>query len=397
LFNPSIVPHPDQSGLPPKRSRVILSLRAVGEGHISSIEFRAATIDERGNFHFDPVTGFVATARIRPDKVYDKHLFSLKLYDMSLTWETSLIDETLKEVGKEIIGGVLGRLDDRFTFNGLREAISGFREERADRDQGILDEVCDRMILLARSNYEIRFDEETDLSERILYPISSTELGGIEDARFVRFVEDDGEVTYYATYTAYDRARILTQILETKDFLHFKVHTLNGKFAQSKGMALFPRRIHGKYAMISRIDGENLYIMYSDNVHFWDTATQLQIPLRPWELVQIGNCGSPIETEEGWILLTHGVGPLRCYSIAATLLDPNDPGRVIGQLDEPLIAPEEDEREGYVPNVVYTCGALIHNEDLIIPYAVSDTATRIASVSVKDLLGALTNHGSEAG
>jgi predicted GH43/DUF377 family glycosyl hydrolase len=219
--------------------------------------------------------------------------------------------------------------------------------------------------------------------------VSSNESNGIEDARFVRFTDDGGAVTYYATYTAYNGRDILPQLIETQDFLHFRVLTLNGDAAQNKGMALFPRKIDGRYAMLSRQDDENLFIMLSDNPHYWSDPQMLLRPAEPWESVKIGNCGSPIETKAGWLVITHGVGPMRKYCIGAALLDLNDPTKVIGRLREPLLCPEGDEREGYVPNVVYSCGSLVHGNQLILPYAMSDTATAIASVSLDEILKAL--------
>ena len=244
----------------------------------------------------------------------------------------------------------------------------------------------ERIRWLARSNYYLTFPDDCDISEVVIYPVTENESRGIEDARFVRFVDDDGSVTYYGTYTAYNGFNILPQLLETTDFRHFRITTLNGEYAQNKGAALFPRRIDGWYWMISRADGENLYAMRSDNIRFWNEAQPLQTPTYPWEFVQIGNCGSPLETKEGWLLLTHGVGPMRRYCIGASLLDLDDPTRVIAQMKEPLLAPNEREREGYVPNVVYSCGALIHNGDLVMPYAMSDSATSIATVPVRELL-----------
>ena len=241
---------------------------------------------------------------------------------------------------------------------------------------------------LAESNYEIHFSSSTAVSERIIFPVSSNESNGIEDARFVRFVDDDGSVTYYATYTAYNGRVILPQLIETTDFLHFRVLTLNGRAAQNKGMALFPRRIDGRYAMLSRQDDENLFLMYSDNPHFWSDPEPLQKPSQPWEFVKIGNCGSPIETEAGWLVITHGVGPMRKYCIGAILLDLHDPSKVIGRLRQPLLKPEGSEREGYVPNVVYSCGALVHEGHLILPYGLSDSASTIVTLELRDLLAA---------
>ncbi len=228
------------------------------------------------------------------------------------------------------------------------------------------------------------------MSERIIFPVSPNESNGIEDARFVRFTEDDGSVMYYATYTAYNGRAILPQFIETQDFLHFRVLTLNGSAVQNKGMALFPRRIDGRYAMLSRQDDENLFIMFSDNPHHWSDPQLLLRPAEMWESVKIGNCGSPIETEAGWLVITHGVGPMRKYCIGAALLDLHDPTKVIGRLREPLLSPEGNEREGYVPNVVYSCGSLLHGRELILPYAMSDTASAIVSVSLDELLAALT-------
>jgi predicted GH43/DUF377 family glycosyl hydrolase len=242
---------------------------------------------------------------------------------------------------------------------------------------------------LAESNYELRFDSNVALSERIIFPVSANESNGIEDARFVRFVDDDGAVTYYATYTAYNGRVILPQLIQTKDFLDFRVLTLNGRAVQNKGMALFPRRVDGRYVMLSRQDDENLFIMFSDNPHYWHEYQPLLRPSQPWEFAKIGNCGSPLETEAGWLVITHGVGPMRRYCIGAVLLDLHDPTQVIGRLERPLLEPEVNEREGYVPNVVYTCGALIHGKELVLPYAMSDTASSIATVDLDALLHAL--------
>jgi predicted GH43/DUF377 family glycosyl hydrolase len=242
------------------------------------------------------------------------------------------------------------------------------------------------MIWLAKSNYEIRFSPDQRLSQRIIFPTGPSEQNGIEDARFVQFTSDDSSRVYYATYTAYDGNTILPQLMLTTDFLHFKIITLNGKAAQNKGMALFPRKLNGFYCMLSRQDNENLFLMYSENIHFWHEMFPLLKPTYPWEFIQVGNCGTPIETDEGWLVLTHGVGPMRKYCIGAVLLDLDNPRQVIGRLSDPLLAPDENEREGYVPNVVYTCGALIHNENLIVPYAMSDYATGIATIELKPLL-----------
>ena len=266
---------------------------------------------------------------------------------------------------------LVGSLGETFTFDQLRAAIDRARAQFAGINK--FDEQAENVLWLARSNYHLDFPPELDLSERVIFPVTENESRGIEDARFVRFIEPDGRVAYYATYTAYNDVRILPQLIHTEDFLHFEIHTLNGSSAQHKGMALFPRRISGKYCMVARLDGENLFLLRSDNVYYWDEAVPLRRPTLAWEVVQIGNCGSPLETDAGWLLLTHGVGPMRQYWIGALLLDRDDPTTVLGHLEKPLLAPRASERDGYVPNVVYSCGAIIHNDTLIIPYGVADT------------------------
>jgi predicted GH43/DUF377 family glycosyl hydrolase len=245
------------------------------------------------------------------------------------------------------------------------------------------------MLALAQSNYEVQFQPQQQLSERVLFPGTPSQRNGIEDARFVCFQKDDGSYVYYATFTAFDGKVILPELVETADFLRFRFITLNGPAAENKGMALFPRKVNGLYAMLSRQDNENIYIMFSDDVHFWYERKMLLKPIFPWELVQLGNCGSPIETEAGWLVLSHGVGPLRTYCIGAFLLDLDEPGKVIGRLREPLLKPNQSERQGYVPNVVYTCGALVHNGELIIPYAMADHATGFATVPLDEVLAAM--------
>ena len=374
LFNPSIVPHPDQSDLSSDSVRIIMSFRATGEGHISSIVFRDGIIDYKNNVKMNPVSPYIETPKNSLDPVYDKHTFLLKLDDIGACGETTDL--------------LFSALPDRFPLSELRNRID---EESLQReDDLVFKEIRNVINWVAESNYEESFREESVLSERVIFPISHIEQHGIEDARFVKFTDDDGTVTYYATYTAFSGQNILPMLLKTKDFLSFKIRTLNGKSAQNKGMALFPRKIKGKYLMISRIDGENLYIMKSDNINFWHEAKKLYSPTYSWEMVQSGNCGSPIETDAGWLLLTHGVGPMRKYSIGCLLLDKDDPSKVIGKLEDPLITPLESEREGYVPNVVYTCGAIVHNDVLIVPYAMSDITTGIATIELKTLLNNFT-------
>lgn len=374
LFNPSIVPHPDQSNLPEGALRFIVSLRATGEGHISSVTFRTGVVDAERNITINNPTRFLTEPRQVPSASYEKALFERKLYELGLTSSFSR--------------RVLEQLPEVFTFPDLRKKLDATLKlvravdpESEGAARGIL--------LLAQSNYEVQFAPESRVSERVIFPTSPSQSNGIEDARFVLFQNDDGTRVYYATYTAYDGKVILPQFLETPDFLHFRFITLNGPAVRNKGMALFPRKIQGHYAMLSRQDNENIYLMYSDNIHFWYSPELVLKPTYPWEFVQLGNCGSPIETEAGWLVLSHGVGPMRKYCLGAFLLDRDDPTQVIGRLSEPLLKPAEDEREGYVPNVVYTCGAILHGRDLVMPYAMSDYATNFALISVDEILAAM--------
>lgn len=374
LFNPSIVPHPDQSGAPAGGLRFIMSLRATGEGHISSIEFRAGDIMSDGHITLDPVSRFVTVPEVVPDPRYEKESFVTKLQEMG--FEDKYVDAVMEPLG------------EHFTRSDLNQQVGTVRHE-ANPATRHLQRTLEHIQWLADSNYELRFSDSIALSERIIFPVSSNETNGIEDARFVRFVDDDESSIYYATYTAYNGRDILPQLIETEDFLHFRIRTLNGNAVQNKGMALFPRRVNGLYAMLSRQDDENLFIMFSESAHHWNDPQVILRPAEMWESVKIGNCGSPIETEAGWLVITHGVGPMRKYSIGAVLLDLDDPTRVIGRLKQPLLSPEENEREGYVPNVVYSCGSLLHGRELILPFALSDTATVVASLQIDDLLEAL--------
>lgn len=374
LFNPSIVPHPDQAGLPKNALRFILSLRSTGEGHISSITFRVGVISAQHRVTLSPPVDFATEPEPIPNVTYDKPLFARKLQELG--------------VQNDFCRGVLGQLDKAFSISDLRRILNA-EKLKAGPSNAAAQRAARGILLLAESNYEVLFASGQPVSQRIIFPSTPSQSNGIEDARFVRFQDDDGKVTYYATYTAYDGKIILPQLLETDDFLHFKFITLNGRAVQNKGMALFPRKINGQYAMLSRQDDENILLMFSDNIHFWQTPKVLVSPAQPWEFVKMGNCGSPIETEAGWVVLSHGVGAMRKYCIGAFLLDLNDPSRVIGRLQEPLLVPNESEREGYVPNVVYTCGALLHGRELIIPYAMSDSATSFATVSLDELLAAM--------
>jgi predicted GH43/DUF377 family glycosyl hydrolase len=378
LFNPSIVPHPDQSGVPQGGLRFIMSLRATGEGHISSIEFRSGMIDGQGNILLDPVTRYVTTPEVIANPAYRKRAFITKLH------------EICRE--NTICSAVFDPLGDWFTRRELKKSIERVRCE-ADHPPATLEPMLERIQWLADSNYELRFSESLPISSRIIFPVSTNESNGIEDARFVAFREDDGGTLYYATYTAYNGRTILPQMIETRDFLHFRILTLSGDAVRNKGMALFPRRVHGSFLMLSRQDDENLYLMRSRDPHHWEDPVLLMRPAAMWEAVKIGNCGSPIETPEGWLVITHGVGPMRKYCIGAALLDLDDPTRVIGRLREPLLSPSGNEREGYVPNVVYSCGSLVHAGRLILPYAMSDQASAIISFPVDELLSLLLSRG----
>lgn len=376
LFNPSMVWHPDQSNLPEGSKRFIVSLRATGEGHISSTTFRSGVIDHANEIRLDPATRFVTTPEMFPSTEYDKGLFLRKLIELGLS--NGFVELTLELV------------DDSFTLEDLQRAVSTVRRQHRHRATEY-DTVANGVLALAKSNYEFAFSPDTNLSERAIFPYSPSQTNGIEDARFVQFCDDDGCTRYYATHTAFDGKVVLPELLETDDFMSFRISTLNGPEIRNKGLALFPRKVNGLYAMLSRQDGENIYLMCSDMLHFWYTKQIIMKPTYPWEFVQLGNCGSPIETEAGWLVLSHGVGPMRKYSMGAFLLDRDDPSRVIGRLSEPLLAPNENEREGYVPNVVYSCGGVIHNGELIIPYAMSDYASTFATVPVDEVLDAMTS------
>jgi len=313
LFNPSIVQHPDQSGVPESSCRFILSLRAVGEGHISSLTFRSGIIAADGNISIDPPARLASVPKI-----------------------TSRVS------------GPLG------------------------------------------DTVDVVFRPDEELSEQVVFPITQSQSNGIEDARFVEFI-DEGQRTFYATYTAYNGRAICSELLVTRDFKSFRMTPLSGSVTRNKGMALFPRKINGRYAMIGRQDNENLYLIYSDDLHTWDGGQCILKPQYPWEFVQIGTCGSPIELDDCWLLLTHGVGPVRKYSIGAVLLDKKDPSKIVARSHEPLLRPEPTEREGYVPNVVYTCGAMRYGDRIILPYAISDTYSNFATIKIAALMQAITN------
>jgi predicted GH43/DUF377 family glycosyl hydrolase len=373
LFNPSVVAAPDQSGLASGALRIVMSLRAVGEGHLSSIEFRSGVLDADGGLVIDEPGPKVLGGVRTPPRYFNKARFAAKLLELGAV--------------NDLSSSVLNRLGEQFTLADLETSLSGL--EVHGPPPAVWFETVKIVRMLASSNYVTTFPADSALAERVIFPAGPNESRGMEDARFVRFRAADGSVTYYATYTAYDGFSILPQLIETEDFVRFTISTLNGGAAQNKGMALFPRPIDGKFVMLSRKDRENLHLSTSSDVHHWNDVVELYQPQHPWELLQIGNCGSPIETEAGWLVLMHGVGPMRRYTIGAMLLDLADPRRVIGHLPEPFLEPNETEREGYVPNVVYTCGAIVHAGRLIVPYGFSDAGVAVAHVSLAELLASL--------
>ena len=376
LGNPSIVAAPDQSGLADGEVRFVMSLRGIGEGHISSIEFRSGVVGVDASVRLDAASRYAMTGE-RTRHAYDKGFFTTKLDDLGML--------------NDVEASVLARLKDRFTMAELEAAVVALDEDGIERS--ISGETTRILHWLASSNYRTSFPSSIDLSERVLFPSGPTESHGMEDARFVRFVDDDGAVTYYATYTAFDGHQILPQLLETRDFTEFRVATLTGRAAHNKGMAIFPRRIDGKFVALGRQDNVNNFVMTSTDIRVWRDATVIQEPERPWELMQLGNCGSPLETEAGWLVITHGVGPFRQYALGALLLDIDDPSRVIGHLNEPLLRPQDDEREGYVPNVVYSCGSMIHGEHLVLPYGYADIGASIATIRIDELISLFTSPG----
>jgi predicted GH43/DUF377 family glycosyl hydrolase len=376
LFNPSIVPTLRQDGVPPGATRFLMSLRATGEGHISSIVFRTGLIDADGDIRFDAPGSYSRPLKATvPDK-----------------FRKSTIRRDLAAMGVpgEHFQPILDQLGDPFTRDELATAIDAVRADQPA--SGFLEESADTLISLTRVNHRLHLPSAPSIFrelEIVIFPFSDIERHGIEDLRLVRFDEDDGSKLCYGTFTAFDGGRVFPQLLEYRGGDTIDVSLITGNCAKNKGMALFPRRIRGKYAMISRIDNENLYYMESDDVLVWDQAQLIQGPEFAWQVIQIGNCGSPIETEMGWLLMTHGVGPMRRYCIGATLLDRDDPSRVIGQTREPLLVPTDEERSGYVPNVVYSCGAMVHNRNLIVPYAMSDLSTSVARIELDALLASL--------
>ena len=381
LGNPSMVVGPDQSGLQVGETRFVMSLRAIGEGHISSIEFRTGVVGPGASLTLDQPSQFASTGT-RASAVYDRAFFETKLRDLG----------ALNEVAIQ----VLADLDPHFTLTDLEVRLRSLFEELPNSSSsGVEDSVAleTSHILhwLASSNYRVGFEPSGHISERVIFPGGPTESRGMEDVRLVRFVHDDERVVYYGTYTAFDGHQILPQLLETTDFVTFRVATLSGACAQNKGIALFPRKLNGHFMALGRHDNVNNFLMTSPDVRVWRETKIIQEPERPWELTQLGNCGSPIETDAGWLVITHGVGPFRRYTLGALLLDLEDPSKVIGHLKEPLLEPAENEREGYVPNVVYSCGSMLHGRHLVLPFGFADVGASVATIDLGDLLGQLTS------
>ncbi|MDA3820483.1 MAG: glycoside hydrolase family 130 protein [Candidatus Delongbacteria bacterium] len=370
FFNPSVVESPDQTGLSEGSKRIFVSFRASGDGHVSSIVFHTGTISKEGELYFEASGSYVDEAEVIKRVQYTKGSFIRKLREM--------------HVNEDVFAQVMDMLGDTFTYGELQKAVKDTiaRNHTSETKKQVISQI----MWLADSHYKIEFSRDTHISERVIFPVSYSERKGIEDARFVRFTDDDSEVSYYATYTAYDGNTILPKLMVTKDFYNFEVKPLHGEGAQNKNLALFPRKINGQYVMLSRIDGINSYIGFSDKLNVWEKPIKIQEPRYYWEYVQIGNAGAPIETSEGWLLITHGVGPMRRYCLGASLLDLDDPTKEIGRLKEPLLIPNEEEREGYVPNAVYSCGYIIHQDKLIIPYGLSDTSSGFLSVDLNQLL-----------
>lgn len=376
LCNPSPVPLADQSGAPAGSLRFVMSVRQIGEGHRSSIGFRTGLVDQHGSVTIDATGAYATAAVAEPAPLSARALRPLA---------------RARDEGTEATAWVLDGLADAFTTPELEARLAELDAQR-DTRRNVGDAIRNLRDLAARS-YTATFPPATELTERVLHPSISAESNGMEDARFVRFVDDDDSVTYFATYTAFDGHAIAQQLLATTDFRTFHISPLRGAAAANKGLALFPRRIDGRFVALCRHDGASNAVTTSDDLNEWATATPLTWPREVWEAVQVGNCGPPIETDDGWLVLTHGVGPMRTYSMGALLLELDDPTTIIGRLRDPLLRPTADEQNGYVPNVVYTCGALRHADNLLIPFGVGDASIRFASASISELVEALRAQG----
>ena len=371
LFNPSIVAHPDQSGLAAGELRFIMSVRAVGEGHISSIEFRTGVLGRSDDVRIDNPGENLVTGRATPSTMSREFLR----------------DALAGRADANAVDHLLSLLPAQCDASHIDAVVTSVERDKWTR--GSAATIIERIRWIVSCNYQLHFPGNHSLSERVIYPTSPAESHGVEDARFTRFIEDDGAATYYATYTAFDGFQIEPHLLQTNDFQTFDMTQLIGPAANNKGMALFPRRVNGQYLALTRWDRENIGIASSIDTHQWDGTVTVQTPEQPWELIQLGNCGSPIATSDGWLVLTHGVGPMRTYGIGAILLDLDEPTNMIGALRQPILTPTDEERHGYVPNVVYSCGALLHQQTLVLPYGCSDSTIRFAFVDVPELLDRL--------
>ena len=372
LCNPSIVAHPDQTNIAAGSLRFIMSVRGIGEGHQSSIGFRTGTVDADAVVSLDAPGPYPESGAVLPGP-FHRSVFHGKLSELGANGENAAY--------------VLDVLDDEFTEDALDRALARLRSQRDTRRTA--GDTSAQLRAIAACAYTIQFPTETEMSERVLWPAMASESHGMEDARFVRFVDDGGACVYYATYTAFDGVAITQQLLETSDFVTFRSSPIAGVAAANKGLALFPRRVGGRFLALSRCDRETNSVASSNDPRRWGGAVSVQCPVEPWETIQLGNCGSPIETSDGWLVLTHGVGPMRTYSIGAVLLDLDDPTVLIGRMREPLLVPIASEQDGYVPNVVYSCGALVHAGTLVIPYGIADAAIGFATVEIDSLLAAL--------
>lgn len=369
LFNPSVVEDPDQTDIPEGSKGVILSFRATGENHLSSLVFRHGILNRSGDISFSAASKFIGEGALTERHIEGKDSFSGRLSQLRLP--------------EDIHTGILEQLNDPFSYHEINLALK--KTLNKIDSEAKKEKIRTDILNLIDASYKLQFPPSSVLSERVIFPVTFSEKNGIEDARFVRFT-DKGMVRYYATYTAYDGSFIIPKLIETSDFCQFKISPLHGKAAVNKNLALFPRKIQGNYAMLSRIDGVNNYIMFSKDLYRWEEVQLLQRPKYAWEFVQIGNCGAPIYTERGWLVLTHGVGPMRKYCLGASLFDLEDPRIELGRLCQPLLMPNEHERDGYVPNVVYSCGAIVHGELLFLPYAISDYASSFATIILSELL-----------
>ena len=368
LFNPSMVLHPNQSELKEGEKRFVISLRSVGEGHISSIEFRSGIVDEEGNITLDKETGYTSCSEKNLNKVYKKK---------NILKNTAIL--------KNFNQTILENFEDNFTYD-------DYLEKEKSNTFSTFDKVTQQQLFhILDTNYDVQTDGNAPICERVIFPNATGESMGMEDVRFVAFFEN-GKTQYIGTYTAYDGHKISPQLIITEDFVHFKARSMYGTAVSDKGMALFPEKVNGKYVMIGRQGGENITIMYSDDLFIWDDYKVIMTPQDIWGHVQLGNSGSPLKTKHGWLLITHAVGPIRKYVLGAILLDLDDPSKIIKKLNKPLLSPNEEEREGYVPNVVYSCGSIIHEGNLILPYAMSDSASTFATINIEDIIAEMDVH-----